>query len=233
MTLLIGLIVSIALFFICFISTESYISAAFVFVVSLLYFVIYANKVMKNKDEKKTRFMECFQFVNNFLISLSIKGHASGALASALESQNEETKELLNSLDSDDPMDKVRYLKNYFRFDVYYLFIDLVTLYNEEGGDILQMSSHLLNQIRELEEYIVNVERINKNTLLEFAILWTFSLTVLAILRFSLDDFFKYVVGNNFYQISVVLILLFTLASIHIAISKVTKFEIRGWNNEK
>lgn len=233
MTLLIGLIVSIALFFICFISTENYISAAFVFVVSLLYFVIFANKVMKNKDEKKTRFMESFQFVNNFLISLSIKGHASGALASALESQNEETKELLNSLDSDDPMDKVRYLKNYFRFDVYYLFIDLVTLYNEEGGDILQMSSHLLNQIRELEEYIVNVERINKNTLLEFAILWTFSLTVLAILRFSLDDFFKYVVGNNFYQISVVLILLFTLASIHIAISKVTKFEIRGWNNEK
>ena len=233
MTLLIGLIVSIALFFICFISTENYISAAFVFVVSLLYFVIFANKVMKNKDEKKTRFMESFQFVNNFLISLSIKGHASGALASALESQNEETKELLNSLDSDDPMDKVRYLKNYFRFDVYYLFIDLVTLYNEEGGDILQMSSHLLNQIRELEEYIVNVERINKNTLIEFAILWTFSLTVLAILRFSLDDFFKYVVGNNFYQISVVLILLFTLASIHIAISKVTKFEIRGWNNEK
>lgn len=229
MTILIGFIVGIAFSLVCYVSTGNYISTIFIGVITLCYFVFFAYKVIKNKDEKIARFQDCYHFVNNFLISLSIKGHVSGALASALESQNEETRELINSLDTDDPMQKVKYLKKHFKFDVYYLFVDLIVLYNEEGGDILQMSSYLLNQIRESEEYLVNAERLNKSALVEFAALWIFSLAILAILKFSLDDFFTYIVKNNFYQISVVCVLLFALYSVHLAVKKVTRIDIKGW----
>lgn len=230
MIILIGVIVSIALSIVCFISTENIISTAAIGGVSLLYFVTYINKVMKNKDEKIARFQNCYQFVNNFLIALSVKGHISGALASALESQNEEAIDVIKSVDSKDPMEKIKYMQTYFKFDVYSLFIDLIVLFNEEGGDIIQMSQYLLNQIREDEEYIVNAERLNKNSLVEFSILWIFSLAILAILKFSLNDFFKYVVKNNFYQLSVVCVLLFFLISVHIAVKKVTNIKIKGWS---
>ena len=193
MIILIGLIVSIALSLICFISTENSISTIAIGSISLLYFMIYVFKVLKNKDEKITRFQNCYQFINNFLIALSIKGHISGALASALESQNEETIDLVKSVDSNDPMEKVMYLKEYFKFDVYSLFVDLVSLFNDEGGNIIQMSRYLLNQIREDEEYIVNAERMNKKAIVEFTILWSFALTILCI-RLSID--LRYIVSS-------------------------------------
>lgn len=230
MTLLFGLIVSIAFFIVAFISTNNLISSAAVGGVTLLYFVIYATRVLKNKNEKITRFQDCYQFVNNFLISLSIKGHISGALATALESQNEETIDLINSLETDDPLEKVKYLKNYFKFDMYYLFVDLVTLHTEEGGDIIKMSNNLLNQIRQNEEFLVNVERMNKNSIVEFTILWAFALSILAILKFALSDFFVHIVKNNFYQMSVIFVFAFALLSIHIAIRKVVDIDIKGWD---
>ncbi|MCQ2086938.1 MAG: hypothetical protein MJZ37_02550 [Bacilli bacterium] len=230
MTLLFGLIVSIAFFIVAFISTNNLISSAAVGGVTLLYFAIYATRVLKNKNEKITRFQDCYQFVNNFLISLSIKGHISGALATALESQNEETIDLINSLETDDPLEKVKYLKNYFKFDMYYLFVDLVTLHTEEGGDIIKMSNNLLNQIRQNEEFLVNVERMNKNSIVEFTILWAFALSILAILKFALSDFFVHIVKNNFYQMSVIFVFAFALLSIHIAIRKVVDIDIKGWD---
>ena len=230
MIVLIGFIVGIALSLICFISTENLISTALIGFISILYFLIYVRKVIKGKDEKVTRFQDCYQFINNFLIALSIKGHVSGALASTLESQNEETIDLVKSIDSNDPMEKVIYLKDYFKFDIYSLFVDLISLYNDEGGDIIQMSRYLLNQIREEEEFIVNVERMSKKAIVEFTILWSFALSILAILKFSLDDFFKHIVANVFYQISVFCILLFALFSVHLAVKKVIDVKLKGWN---
>lgn len=229
MIILIGLIVSVALCLICFISTENFISTIIIGVISFAYFSLFVSKKVKNKDEKIARFQNCYLFINNFLISLSIKGHVSGALASALETQNEETREIVNSIDSNDPMNKIIYLKKYFKFDAYYLFVDLISLFNEEGGDIIQMSSYLLNQIRESEDYIVNAERMSKSTLIEFAILWSFSLAILAILKFTLDDFFKYIVESTFYQVGVVCVLVFALISVHIAVRKITNVNIKGW----
>ena len=108
--------------------------------------------------------------------------------------------------------------------------IDLINLYNEEGGDIIQMSHYLLNTIREDEEYLVNAERMNRSATIEFAILWSFSLIILAILKYSLSDFFSHIVKSAFYQMSVVCIILFALFSIHIDIKKITDIKIKGWD---
>jgi len=235
MIILIGFIVSIAFFIICFISTANIISSCSIAGITLIYFLLYVYKKIRQKQTKISRFHDCYQFINSFLISLSIKGSLTGALATALESQSEETVELVKSLEAVDPMEKVNYLKSYFTFDVYFLFLDLVNLYNEEGGDILSMSHYLLNQIREGEEYIVNAERLNRNSIVEFSVLWFFSLIILVIIKYSLSDFYVYIVNSNFYQISIVCLLLFTLVTIHIAVNKITSINIKGWeqNEEK
>ncbi len=230
MILLIGFIVSIALSLICFISTQNLISSALIGAITILYFFIYVKKVVKNKDELVDRFQNCYQFINNFLIALSIKGHISRALASTLESQNEETKDLIESVDSKDPLEKIVYLKDYFKFDAYSLFVDLVSLYNDEGGDAIQMSRYLLNQIREEEEFVINAERMNKKAIVEFTILWSFALSILVILKFALDDFFLRIIKSVFYQVSIVCILLFALVSVHIAVKKITNIKIKGWS---
>ena len=229
MIFLINFIVSIALGLVCFISTENIISSCVIFLITLLYFLIYANRIIKQKDEKISRFTSCYQFINNFLIALSIKGHVSGALASALESQNDETNDLIKSVDSNDPMEKLNYFKEFYKFDVYSLFVDLVCLFNDEGGDIIQMSHYLLNQIREDEEYLINAERMNKKSLIEFTILWMFSLSILLILRFSLDDLFLKIIKSLIYQTSVVCVLLFAIFSVHITVRKITNLKIKGW----
>ena len=228
MIILIGLIVSIALSLICFISTQNLITTAGIGGLSLIYFSIYANKVLTSKNNEIIKFQFCYQFINNFLIALSIKGHISGALASALESQNDETIDMLNSIESKDPMEKIKYLKEYFNFDIYSLFLDLINLYNEEGGEILQMSQYLLNKIHEDEEYLINAERLNQKALIEFSMLWIFTLLILIVLKFALNDFFAYVVKNNFYQIAIFLVLFYALISVHIAIRKTAKTNIKG-----
>ena len=230
MTLIIGLIVSIVLGSVCYFSTVNIYTTVSIFVLSLLYFLIYANRKIKSKNTKIHRFHECYHFINNFLIALSIKGHISGALSSALESQEKDLIESLNELTTNDPMFKIKYLKNYFLFDAYSIFYDIVSLYEDEGGEIINMSHLLSNQIRETEDYLVNVERLHKDALIEFSVLWIFALIILVVLRLALIDFFALIIKGITYQISVALILLFVLISIHIALVKTTDIKIKGWD---
>lgn len=233
MIVLVGFIVSIAFAILCYLSTENLISTIGVSSVTFLYFAIYVYKKIKTKNVKINRFHECYQFINNFLISLSIKGNLSGALASALETQAEDTVEALKELATPDPMSKLDYLKRIFSFDAYYLFLDLLKLYDEQGGNILKMSHYLTNQIREDEDYLVNIERQHKDAIIEFSVLWCFSLLIMGVLKFSLSDFYSHIVSNQFYQISIVAIFLFVLITIHIAVGKITNIEINGWTKDE
>jgi len=227
MIVLIGLIVSIILGLICYLSTENVYSSIGILLVSFIYFATFATTRLRKKNKTITCFHQCYQFINNFLIALSIKGNLAGALNSASESLCEDAKECLNNLNSNDTLHQLKYLKNYFYFDAYSLFYDIVSLYEEEGGDIIKMSDHLSNKIRENEEYIIEVERMHKDTLIEFIILWIISLIILVTLRYALTDFFAIISKGLIYQIGVVGILLFCVISIHIAICKISSVKIK------
>ena len=226
--ILVGIVVSLVLTGVIFLAS-SYISISIlIFSISMLFFIIIARRLINKGQLKAHRYHECFHFINSFIVSLNTKG----SMGAAIES-DDETKAMLDSIRELNEEEKLSYLTKYFRFDLYRLFVDTVSLWNEQGGDILKMSQYLLNQARLKEEYLLTCESMQKRKTIEFAILWAISLGILSILRFALLQFFERIRNALFYQVSVVVIALFVLFSIYVLIKRITKVEIEGWDNEE
>ena len=109
----------------------------------------------------------------------------------------------------------------------------MVSLWNEQGGDILKMSHHLVEQVRLKEEYLFTCESLNKNKTIEFVVLWAIALVILSILRFALSQFFMRISKTIIYQASVVVIILFVLISIYILILRITNVNLEGWKDDE
>lgn len=230
---LVGIVVSFVLSGVNFIATQNIFSTLFLFLISLVFFVLIVKKQMAKNQLKIHRYHQCYQFINTFIVSLNIKGSMSAAIESSYEVSDETTKEVLDSIKEMNEEEKIGYLCKYFKFDLYRLFVDIVSLWNEEGGDILKMSQYLVNQARLKEQYLITCETIHRQKTIEFVTLWSISLAILAILRFTLSQFFYRISGSLFYQISVVFIILFALFSVYILLLRVSKFELEGWKDEE
>lgn len=230
---LVGIVVSFVLSGVNFIATQNIFSTLFLFLISLVFFVLIVKKQMAKNQLKIHRYHQCYQFINTFIVSLNIKGSMSAAIESSYEVSDETTKEVLDSIKEMNEEEKIGYLCKYFKFDLYRLFVDIVSLWNEEGGDILKMSQYLVNQARLKEQYLLTCETIHRQKTIEFVTLWSISLAILAILRFTLSQFFYHISGSLFYQISVVVIILFALFSVYILLLRVSKFELEGWKDEE
>ena len=230
---LVGLVVSFVLSGVNFIATQNIFSTSFIFLISIVFFVLIVKKQMTKNQLKIHRYHQCYQFINTFIVSLNIKGSMSAAIESSYEVSDETTKEVLDSIKEMNEEEKIGYLCKYFKFDLYRLFVDIVSLWNEEGGDILKMSQYLVNQARLKEQYLITCETIHRQKAIEFVTLWSISLAILAILRFTLSQFFYRISSSLFYQISVVIIILFALFSVYILLLRVSKFELEGWKDEE
>ena len=231
--LIIGVIASIFFALVTYIATNNYIFAAIALVVSILYFILIAMPKIKRNNLKIKRFHECYSFINTFVISLSIKGSIKGAMESTFDNMGEDFKNNIQGLEELNESDKLNYLSSYFKFHIYGLFNNLIDLWSEQGGNIIDMSSHLINEARLTEEYIIECQRMNKKHILEFAILWVISLSIMMVLRFALAQFYTYIIKQVFFPFAVLIVILFCLLTIHIAIMRLNKIEIRGWNDAK
>ena len=180
------------------------------------------------------RYHECYHFVNNFIIALSIKKAMGAALENTVYSMGDDFQEMIAKLDNMDDGQKIRYLQgNYFPFHTYQLFIHIVELYQEEGGDILQMSKYLISDARNTEEYINIANSISSRKYVEITVLWIISLAILVILRFSLMDFYEAIKKQLFFQFALVGIALFVLVSYLILFSKGTNINLKGYDKHE
>ena len=231
--ILVGIIVSFVLTGISFIATQNIFLSLFIFLISNVFFVLVVNRKMKKNQLKIHRYHQCFYFINSFIISLNVKGSMSAAIQSGYETTDEETKTLIDSIKELNEDEKIAYLSKHFKFDLYRLFVDTINLWNEEGGDILKMSQYLINQVRLKEQYLITCETIHRQKTIEFVVLWTISLAILAALRFALSQFFDRIRQTIFYQAAVGVIILFVLISIYILVMRVSKLDLEGWKDEE
>ena len=188
---------------------------------------------MKRNQMKTHRYHQCFQFINSFIVSLNVTGSMNAAFQRAYETTDEDTKEIIESIKDLNEQEKLSYLIKYFKFDLYRLFVDVINLWNEEGGDIIKMSQYLINQARLKEQYLVNCEIIHRQKTVEFVVLWAITLAILGILRFALSQFFSHIRGSLFYQISVFVIVLFAIFSVYILLMRVNKVDLEGWKDNE
>ena len=231
--IVVGIIVSFVFAGISYIATQNLFSTISIFLVFTLFFVLIARRQINKSQQKIHRYHQCYQFINTFIISLNVKGSLSAALESAYETADEATKEIIDSIKDLNEEEKLSYLSKYFKFDLYHLFVDLVTLWSEQGGDIIKMSHYLVEQARLKEEYLISCQTINKNKTVEFVVLWSIALLILGALRFSLSQFFARIAQEIFYQVAVVVIVLFALASIYLLIMRITNLHLEGWKEDE
>ena len=231
--LLLGTFVSLAFTGLIYMATENLFSSLIIFFASLMFFVFVARRQIDKYREKTRRYHQCYQFINTYLVSLSIKGSMTAARESSYNTADSATKKIVDSIKNFDENEKLSYLCKYFKFDLYRLFLDTVFLWNEQGGDILAMSQHLVNQVRLKEEYIIFCESTHRSRLVEFIVLWSLTLLILISLRFALSQFFTHVVKTVFYQIAVIAIFLFILISIYVLIKRITNITLEGWKDDE
>lgn len=231
--LLVGIIVSVAFAGLSFLASENIIICGSIFILTNLFFMFVVRRQINKTQLKIHRYHQCFQFINSFIVSLNIKGSLSAAFQSSYDTADEDAKEIIDSIKEMTEEEKIGYLNKYFRFDLYHLFVDTIMLWNEQGGDILKMSQHLIDQVRLKEEYLLNCQLIHKTKAIEFAILWSISLAILAVLRFALSQFFSYVLHTYVYQTSIVIVMLFALFSIYVLVLRITHIELEGWKDEE
>lgn len=231
--LLIGVIVSFAFAGLIFIASENVISTISIFMITLLFFVLLIKRQIDKYQEKTRRYHQCYQFINSYLISLSIKGSLSAARESSYGTADKGTREVIDSIKDLDEEEKLSYLSKYFKFDLYQLFVDTIKVWSEQGGDILTMSQYLINQVRLKEEYLLYCESVHRSKLIEFFVLWGITLTILTSLRFSLSQFYTRIIHAMFFQIAVVVLFLFVLLSIYLMVSRITNVTLEGWKDDE
>lgn len=228
-----GIIVSFVFAGVTFIASQNIFSSLIILAVYTAFFVLIARRQINKNEQKIHRYHQCFQFINSYLISLNVKGSLNAAMESSYETADEGTKEIIDSIKELSEQEKLSYLTKYFKFDLYHLFVDTVSLWSEQGGDILKMSHHLVDQVRLKEEYLLTCESLNKSKTIEFVVLWAIALVILAALRFALSQFFDRISKTIIYQVAVVVVILFALLSIYILILRITNVNLEGWKDEE
>ena len=230
---LVGFVISFVLAGVNFIASQNVLTTISIFLVSIAFFVLLVRRQMTKTQLKIHRYHQCFQFINSYLISLNVKGSLNAAMESSYETADEGTKEIIDSIKELSEQEKLSYLTKYFKFDLYHLFVDTVSLWSEQGGDILKMSHHLVDQVRLKEEYLLTCESLNKSKTVEFVVLWAIALVILAALRFALSQFFDRISKTIVYQVAVIVVILFALFSIYILILRITNVNLEGWKDEE
>ena len=184
----------------------------------------------KNYQLSTSRFKSCYNFINSFIISLSIKSTIPGAFESTLLTIDDEIKEEIEGISHMNDLEKLNYLKSYYHFHIYELFLNVITLYEDRGGNILDMSQHLISETQNQNEYIIKCESLSLRKWVEFTILWFLSLAILVILRFALNQFFDLIAKQLLFKVSIGVIFLLVLASIEVLARKSFSIDVKGWD---
>ncbi len=192
-----------------------WIACAFV-LLTAGYGFFYVNKAFENHHNDVRKRHECFQFINSFIIALSVKKTLGNAYQT-VESQT--SGPLLTEMQAIAHMDTASaldFLSQYFASSTYGLFLNVIHLYADQGGDILVMGEFLVNEIRRSEEKLTLTEAMALRKLVNFAVLWLMTLVILVFCRFGISGFYHQMLQNRLFVLLIVFFLLFLLFSFHV-----------------
>lgn len=162
---------------------------------------------------KTRRRHECYQFVYSFIVSLSSLNSGEAAYFSALEGVTGEEKDITDSIAQYEAKEKLEYLANYFQQDYYKMFLSIYRIYEEQGGDILDLSSPLLTEVAEVEKVENQKDKVKMNNLIQFLSLWGLSALILVSIRFGLSMFYQELSNSVLYIILTLLYFILVIGS--------------------
>ena len=228
-TLILFVIFAVLFPSITYIVTENFISTGIVLVITGLYLFLYAYQRVNKMLDRNKKFHSCYTFINSFIISIATKGSLMAAFESSRLVMDKEYITYIDGLTSYNEEEKLDYLKRYYEFDIYFLFLSVMNIYIEQGGDILTISYYLNEESRRNEDYLIKAEELSKRKILEFSMLWFFTLLIIIVLRFSLNSFYHQITNYLLFQVAIVSLFMLLILSIHLLIMRIINNEIKGY----
>lgn len=219
-TWLAAVLIALAVALTAYLTTDNLFVALGVLAVLLIYYFIFLDKPLKRYVERTLQVHECYNFVNTFFITMSVKNSLIDAYESGLVDPSKTFRKELEQLEDMDVLDRLVYLRKYFNLSIYRLFINIVNLYQEQGGDILALGEPVVNETVRMESYVRRVDLIGKRKAIEFAILWLMTFGVLLIMRFGIKEFYDMMLASPMFVAMICLFYLVFLLSLHVFVKR-------------
>jgi hypothetical protein len=217
---------------VAFLTSNNLFIALGVMVVYIAYYFLLARKKIKVAKESFSKVHLCYNFINSFLITLSIKDSLEDAFDNGCKHSNQSFDNVLSQIKEMTINEKIKYLNKYFCFRVYHMFTNVIDIYAEQGGNVLKISESLMNESTKIEETMNSVEANSKKKLAEFAILWALAIAVILFMRFSLSEFYFKMLNSIIFIVLLCIFFLLILVSTHIFLMKYTKLPISEESHE-
>lgn len=207
--------------------TNNFIVSLAVLILFLADFFLLLFKRIKSYFIKCDRVHECYQFINSFIISLSIKDSYEEAFINATMNPSKDMEAELKALNDMPVNEKLIYLRKYFNLSIYKMFLNILDVYSNQGGKILTMADDLLKETIRIEESLTFTSTFNLRKIIEFVSLWLMTFLILIFLRIGLKEFYSSMLSSLPYFIILCLFFLFVLLSLHIYLRNIFTISIK------
>ncbi len=195
--------------------------------VYLAYYFIYMRKKVKAYIYRVEEIHACYNFINSFVISLSVKDSYDEAYASGLRLAPKAMLEETNEIENMTIIERLKFLRQYFNLGMYKMFLNIINLYQEQGGSILNISEGLVRECTRVEKDLNETTSVSKRHLVEYIILWILSFMIVVFLRFALSSFYFQMLKLPIFVVFLTLFYLLFLVSSHLFLLQFTSLTIK------
>lgn len=210
-----------------YITTMQIIIPIGIFLIYVLYYFVLIRKRISNYLHKVEVVHACYHFINSFLITMSVKESLEEAYQNGLRIAPKSLLEETNEIENMTIIERIVFLRSYFNLAIYKMFINIINLHQEQGGNILTISDSLFRECTRVEKTLSESTSIGNRHLIEFFVLWLLSLFILIFLRFAISQFF-YQMINSILMISLISgFYLILLISAHLFLIKYTNLSVK------
>jgi hypothetical protein len=182
---------------ISYLASGSLLTSLVISVLMFLYGVIFLKKKIELSFKKYFKADQCFYFINSFLISLSMQNSMLDAYQSALINVKEPLKTEILKIEHLTVEEKLQFLNEYFAFDLYQMFLNILDVYVNQGGDILLMSELLLKETSRLQQHLLTHSSYLLTKSIELIILWVITFGIIIFMRFGLSYFYALLLNSE------------------------------------
>lgn len=224
---IIFIIIGLMLGVLCYLSTNSILYAALIAVVFILDFFILMRKRFVHYFSLIERVHTSYHFINSFVITLSVKESLEDAYQNGIRIKNARLNALTDQLNEMAVIERVKYLKDYFNLSIYLMFLNVVNLHQDQGGNILIMSDNLIKECTRTEKTLSETLSIGHKHLKEFITLWIMSIAILIFMRFSLKDFYVTMLKSTLFSALLFVFFLICIISINLFVNSFTDLTVK------
>ena len=224
---LIFIILCFFLGILCYVATNVIAFSIAITLIFLADYFILLRKKFHHYFDLIERVHTSYHFINSFIITLSVKESLEDAYQNGIRINNARLNAETNELKEMAVIDRVKYLKDYFSLSIYRMFLNVLDLYQDQGGNILNMADNLLRECTRTEKTLSDTLSIGYKHLTEFIILWVLSIGILLFMRFNISDFYLMMLNNKLIAPMILVFFLICIVSINLFVNSFTDLTVK------